>query len=384
MKNIFLAGSTGSIGQNAISVARLHPDYLNITAIAAGHYSLELIRQVIDLKPLYCVVGPAEDSVRIKAELSTFKNINTEVLCGEAGLKEVASSDKVNVVLNAVSGSSGLMLSYWALLFSKELALANKESLVMAGEVLSRMAIHSSCRIVPIDSEHSAIFQCLNCGVKKDVKRLILTASGGPFFRMNLKDMDKITKEMALSHPRWKMGKKISIDSSTLANKGLEIIEAHYLFGIGEKNIEVLIHPEAVIHSMVEYVDGSIIAQLAVTDMKGPIGYALSYPERFENLMETIDLAKVGKIEFFKPDFKKFPFIGLARDALRINKSMPCVFSTANEFFVEKFLEGKVNFTGIAVNVEKVMCAHLPFELNAIEDVLGAKKIALELSAKVL
>jgi 1-deoxy-D-xylulose-5-phosphate reductoisomerase len=291
--------------------------------------------------------------------------------------------DNVDIVLNAISGSSGLMLSYWTILAKKDLALANKESIVMAGDVLMKLSKITSSKIIPVDSEHSAIFQCLNCGVKKDVKKLILTASGGPFFETETYKLNNVTKEMALKHPKWKMGEKITIDSSTLANKGLELIEAHYLFDIDEKNIEVIIHPEAVIHSMVEFVDGSIIAQIAVTDMKGPIGYALSFPERFKDLMKSIDFAKIGNIKFFEPDYKKFPFLELAREALRIGKSMPSVFSEANEFFVQCFLDGKIGFTDIAANVKKVMDMHLPFELNTIEDVLETKKLAQSLFDKV-
>lgn len=383
MKNVFLAGSTGSIGRSAIDIAISYPDYINITAIAAGHFSIGLIKQIIELNPLYCHVPFKEDAVKIISELSSGSNTATKVIYGESQLKDIVFCDDVDIILNAISGSSGLMLSYWTILAKKDLALANKESIVMAGDILTKLSKHTSSKIIPVDSEHSAIFQCLNCGVKKDVKKLILTASGGPFFGTEMSKLNNVTKEMALNHPKWKMGKKITIDSSTLANKGLEIIEAHYLFDIEEKNIDVIMHPEAVIHSMVEFIDGSIIAQIAVADMKGPIGYALSYPERFKYLMKSIDFAKIGNIKFFEPDNKKFPFLELAREALRIGKSMPSVFSEANEFFVQNFLDGKIRFTDIAANVKRVMDMHLPFELNTIEDVLETKKLAQSLFDKV-
>ena len=339
MKNIFLAGSTGSIGRNAAKVVESNPLLLSIKGIAAGHYSREIKEQIIKFKPLYCVISTKKESDKAKEDykksnikLSKLVGYDTEFLYGEEGFKLAVSNDVFDSVLNAISGSAGLMYSYYTLKAGKDLALANKESMVMAGEILNKIAKKNKVNIIPVDSEHSALFQCLKSGVKSDVKKLILTASGGPFYKKKRGFFNDITVEMALNHPKWKMGKKITIDSSTLANKGLEIIEASYLFGFKEDKIDVVIHPQAVIHSMVEFMDGSVIAQMGDADMKGPIGYALSYPRRFHNLMNPISLIEIGNLEFFAPDNKKFPFLNLARYVLREGQSMPA----RNIFFIYK------------------------------------------------
>lgn len=374
MKNIFLAGSTGSIGKSAVDVALSYPESLRVTGIAAGHYSSELKKQVLRLKPAFCILSSKIEMEKAGRELKGLTKNGTVYLCGEEGMEEAVLRGNTDVVLNAISGSAGLLLSYRALEAGKDLALANKESMVMAGEVLNKIAKSRKAGIIPVDSEHSAVFQCLNCGKKNHLKKLILTASGGPFYKLPAGKFQEITKDMALNHPKWKMGKKITVDSATLANKGLEIIEAHFLFDVPEENIDVLIHPQAVIHSMVEFVDGSVIAQMGDTDMKGPIGYALSYPSRFKDLMKPLDIAGIRTLEFFKPDEKKFPFLNLARQALRTGKSMPAVFSEANEFFVNLFLENRISFTDIAKSVEKIMENHTPFALRTIDDVIEAKR----------
>jgi 1-deoxy-D-xylulose-5-phosphate reductoisomerase len=384
MRNIFLAGSTGSIGKNALKVALAYPSLLAVKGIAAGHFTAELKDQILKLNPAYCVLSSKTESETAKSALREFRGIVTKFPYGEEGLIEAVSDGVFDVVLNAISGSSGLMLSYRSLTAGKDLALANKESMVMAGDVLSRAAKASKAKIIPVDSEHSALFQCLRCGAAADVNKLILTASGGPFYNKDAADFKNITVDMALNHPKWKMGKKITIDSSTLANKGLEIIEASFLFNIGEDRIDVLIHPQAAVHSMVEFKDGSVIAQMGQPDMKGPIGYALSYPRRFHGLMKPLNLAEIGKLEFFAPDNKKFPFLNLARYALKTGKSMPAVFCEANEFFVNYFLNGKIAFNDIPQNVEKVMQKHEAFELNTIEDVIEAKKQARRISETAL
>ncbi|MHB1645306.1 MAG: 1-deoxy-D-xylulose-5-phosphate reductoisomerase [Candidatus Acididesulfobacter diazotrophicus] len=382
MKKIFIAGSTGSIGKSTVEVASAYPENIKVTAISAAHYSEILLEQAIKLKPKYCFIPDKNEASNAEAHFK--KNcINTLIFYEEKNLKEIIDSEDVDIVLNSISGSSGLLASYYTILAGKDIALANKESLVTAGDILTKLSKKTNSKIIPVDSEHSAIFQCLRCGVKKDLKKLILTASGGPFLNTEHKNLSGVTKEMALNHPKWKMGEKITIDSSTLANKGLEIIEAHYLFDVEEDKIDVVIHPQAVIHSMVEFHDGTILAQLADADMKGPIGYALSYPERLNGLMKSINLAKIGSIEFLEPDLQKFPFISIAREALKIKKSMPCVFSEANEFFVKKFLKGNIKFTEIAEKVKKVMEKHISFEMDNIEDVLEAKRIAKELASKV-
>ncbi len=383
LKKIFIAGSTGSIGRAAVEVALSYPEKIKITAISAGHYSEILLEQVIRLKPEYCFISDKNEA--LKARTYFKKNfVNAAVFYKDDDLKEIIESDAIDIVLNSISGSSGLLTSYYTILAGKDIALANKESLVTAGDILINLSKKTNSKIIPVDSEHSAIFQCLSCGLKKDLKKLILTASGGPFLNTEYEKLSCVTKEMALNHPKWKMGEKITIDSSTLANKGLEIIEAHYLFGVEENAIDVVVHPQAVIHSMVEFNDGTILAQLADADMKGPIGYALSYPERLSGLMNTINLAKIGSLQFFEPDLQKFPFILLARNALKIKKSMPCVFSEANEFFVKKFLEGNINFTEIAEKVKEVMERHTAFEIENIGDVLEAKRIAREIAEELI
>ncbi len=380
MKNILIAGSTGSVGKSTVEVALSYPGKLSVKAIASGHFTEELKGQIIKLNPSYCILSLKTEMDRAKLEIGNLTGIKTKFLYGEDGFKELILNEDLDVVLNAISGSSGLMLSYLSLKAGKNLALANKESMVMAGDILNRIAKFNKADIIPVDSEHSALFQCLNCGNKSDLKKLILTASGGPFYDLQGVALYGITKDMALSHPKWKMGKKITIDSSTLANKGLEIIEAHYLFNVDEKDIDVLIHPQAIVHSMVEFMDGSVIAQMAQADMKGPIGYALSYPDRFHGLMKPLSLAQIGRLEFFEPDTQKFPFLNLAREALRIGKSMPAVFCEANEFFVNSFLRNEVSFTDIALDVQRVMEKHRPFDIYEIEDVLEAKKQALIMS----
>ncbi len=383
MRNIFIAGSTGSIGKNALNVIAGYPDKLSAKAMAAGHFTDELKEQILLFKPSYCVLSTKAESNKAKESLKNFKGVKTKFTSGEEGFREVILKGGLDIILNAISGSSGLMLSYMSLAAGKDLALANKESMVMAGDILNRTAKSFNAKIIPVDSEHSALFQCLRCGAKSDVKKLILTASGGPFYNKDKTDFENITVDMALNHPKWKMGKKITIDSSTLANKGLEIIEACYLFNIDEKQVDVLIHPQAAVHSMVEFNDGSIMAQMGAADMKGPIGYALSYPRRFKGLMKPINLAEIGRLDFFAPDNEKFPFLNLARYAIKTGKSMPAVFCVANEFFVNSFLEGKISFNKIAVNVDKVMKSHKLFNLNAIEDVIEAKNQAESLSKEV-
>lgn len=380
MKNIFIAGSTGSIGRSAVEVALSYPEKLSIKAIAAGHFTGELKSQIIKLNPSYCILSLKTEMDKAKLEIGSISGIKTKFLYGENGLKELIFNEDLDVILNAISGSSGLMLSYWSVKAGKNLALANKESMVMAGDILNRIAKSNKTGIIPVDSEHSALFQCLNCGNKSDLNKLILTASGGPFYNFPEEKLHGVTRDMALNHPKWKMGKKITIDSSTLANKGLEIIEAHYLFDVDEKGIDVLIHPQAIVHSMVEFMDGSVIAQMAQADMKGPIGYALSYPDRFHGLMKPLSLAQIGRLEFFEPDTRKFPFLNLARETLTVGKSMPAVFCEANEFFVNSFLHDGVSFVDIASNVQKVMEKHIPFDINEIEDVIEAKKQALMIS----
>ncbi len=384
MRNIFLAGSTGSIGRNALEVALAYPDKFAVKGIAAGHFTAELKEQITQFNPLYCVLSSRAESIKAKNELNNVDGVKTKFTFGEEGLCEVVSDDIFDTVLNAISGSAGLMLSYESLAAGKDLALANKESMVMAGDILNRTAKAGKAKIIPVDSEHSALFQCLRSGVNSDVKKLILTASGGPFYDKDKDYFKNITVDMALNHPKWKMGKKITIDSSTFANKGLEIIEASFLFDIEENKIDVLIHPQAVVHSMVEFMDGSIIAQMGDADMKGPIGYALSYPRRLHKLMNPVNLAEIGKLEFFNPDNSKFPFLNLARQSLRAGKSMPAVFCEANEIFVNSFLNKRISFNKIAQNVESVMQKHKPFELKTIEDVLEAKKQAESLSKKLI
>lgn len=360
MKKIAILGSTGSIGCSALDVIRSHPDRFKVEALVAGSNTELLARQAAEFRPR--LVVSKKD--------------------GEAAQIEAATLPDVDIVLSAIVGAAGLKPTYAALKAGKRVALANKESLVAAGAVMTEAKREGAAELIPVDSEHSAIHQVLN-GNLKEVVQIILTASGGPFRTWSKEKLEKATKSEALKHPNWKMGEKITIDSATLMNKGLEIIEAHWLFDLPPEKITVKVHPQSIIHSLVEYVDGSVLAQMGLPDMKTPIAYALAYPDRISAPVPPLDLTKMAPLTFEEPDMERFPALSLAKTALKKGKTYPAVLNGANEIAVYAFLEEKISFLDIVKTVEKVLERHKPFEMNTLDDVLAAdseaRRKALEL-----
>ena len=336
MKGVAILGSTGSIGQSALAVVDAHPSRLRVVGLAAGGNAARLAEQVERYRPSRAALA-------------------TEV--GPQGLIDVATHPDADVVLFASSGTAALDAVLAAIDAGKTIALANKEILVMAGAVVMAAAKARGVAVLPVDSEHNAIHQCLHERPPSDVRRLILTASGGPFRRLGANELHSVTAEDALRHPTWVMGQKITIDSATLMNKGLEVIEARWLFDVGADRIDVIVHPQSIVHSMVEFVDGSVIAQLGVTDMRLPIQYAFSYPERWSAPLPPLDLARAGRLEFEPPDTSRFPCLALAFRALRGPDGLPIVLNAANEVAVAAFLEGRLSFTGISTTIAQVMDA---------------------------
>ncbi|MDR3195938.1 MAG: 1-deoxy-D-xylulose-5-phosphate reductoisomerase [Endomicrobium sp.] len=355
MKKIAILGSSGSIGKQAIDVASKMKEDICVEALAAGSNVKVLKAQIKKFKPSAASVANDSDAKELKKWCVSNK-IKTNVYSGQSGLEKLATMPKVDMVLATLVGSVGLKSIIAAIKAKKDVALANKESLVMAGDYIMKLAEENGVSVLPVDSEHSAIFQCC-VGERKDrIRKIILTASGGPFYKYD-GDFSKITVERALAHPSWKMGKKITIDSATLMNKGLEAIEASVLFGVPIDKVEILIHPQSIAHSMVEYVDGSVIAQLSKPDMRLPIQYALTRPERLKSNIKFLNLAEIGKLEFYKPDFNKFPCLKLAYWAAKKGRAFPAVMNASNEIAVKSFLDKKINFTDIAKIVEKTMKA---------------------------
>ncbi len=377
MKNVVILGATGSIGKNTLEVLSNFKERFSVFGLST-HTNVRLLEeQIRQFNPKMAAVTDEESFKRFS------KNKDIEILYGVDGLKRLASHPQVDLVINALVGSAGLLPSLLALESGKDLAIANKESLVMAGQLLLSKAGEKGAKILPIDSEHSAIQQCLLSGKKEEVKRLILTASGGPFLRKNREDLKGITVEQALSHPTWEMGKKITVDSATLMNKGLEVIEAHWLFGIPPDRIKVLIHPQSIIHSMVEFVDGSVIAQMSVPDMKLPIQYALFYPQRVISHNTRLDLAQTGELTFLEPDYEKFPCLNLAYQALNMGGTAPAVLNAANEVAVETFLERGMAFTDIQSIVGETLSQHSIKHNPQLEDILNADTWARQTAKKL-
>jgi 1-deoxy-D-xylulose-5-phosphate reductoisomerase len=374
MKRISLLGSTGSIGTNTLKVVSEFPEEMQITALAAGRNLPALAEQVIRFRPSLVSVSEPEDVPHLQALLDgrTRGIPKIEYVSGQQGLQLAASHPDSDTVVCAISGSAGLLPAMESVRSGKQLALATKEALVMAGEILIRESRRQNREILPIDSEHNAIHQCLRGENPESIRRLILTASGGPFRNTPLEEFHAITPDCALQHPTWQMGRKISIDSATLMNKGLEIIEAHWLFNIPSHAIEVLIHPQSAIHSMVEMIDGSVIAQLGIADMRVAIQYVLTYPARRTSHLPSLNLQALGRLEFEAPDLHRFPTVRLAYDALRVGGTMPAVLNAANEIAVQAFLDGRIGFMEIPVIIEKTMNQHAEQRLDSIETVLSA------------
>ncbi|MFN2384981.1 MAG: 1-deoxy-D-xylulose-5-phosphate reductoisomerase [Thermoanaerobaculia bacterium] len=355
MRHLSVLGATGSIGRAALEVASAFPDRFRVVALAAGRSVEKLAEQIARHQPRLVSVERREDVARLETLLAP--GTPPRVVYGSEGLEEVATFADADTVLGGLVGALGLRSAFAAVSAGKRLALANKEPLVVAGELILREAAKSGAEIVPVDSEHSAIHQALRCGSPSEVKKLILTASGGPFRERDMATFETITVEDALAHPTWKMGPKISVDSATMMNKGLEIIEAHFLFGVPSDAIDVVIHPQSAVHSLVEFVDGSLVAQLARNDMKLPILYALAYPDRVAAAFGRLDLVALGRLEFFGLDPHRYPAVALARETLAAGGGSPAVLNAANEVAVEAFLEGKISFPGIVHVVSDAVAA---------------------------
>ena len=375
MQGLSIIGSTGSIGRQTLQVVESLPERFRVVALAAGGNLEELAGQIARHRPELVSVSDAEKAAELRERLGRSANGQPgfpEIHYGHEGLASVATHPDAATVVSAAVGVVGLEATYAAVQAGKRLALSNKEVLVAAGEVVMAAVRAKGVELLPVDSEHNAIHQCLRGGKPSEVRRLILTASGGPFRRTPIAQMAQATPEQALAHPNWRMGKRISIDSATLVNKGFEVIEAHWLFGIDSKRIDVVIHPQSTIHSMVEYVDGSILAQLGPTDMRMPIRYALTYPEREGSNGVELKWDALRRLDFEKVPPRKFPCLRLARRALEEGGAQPCALNAADEVAVEAFLDRRLPFSGIARVIEGVLDRMPKVRLNSISDVLAA------------
>ena len=371
MKKIAILGSTGSIGTQTLDVVREHSDELQVVALAAGTNKERLKEQIKEFHPKLVSLSDEKKAQELKEELA---GEQVEVVCGMEGLIEVAGVDSADVVVTAVVGMMGILPTMEAIKKGKDIALANKETLVTAGHLIIPMAKEYGVSILPVDSEHSAIFQSLQGEPKAALDKILLTASGGPFRGKSAELLETVTLEAALNHPNWSMGPKITIDSSTMVNKGLEVMEAKWLFGVDYSQIEVVIQPQSIIHSMVQYVDGAIIAQLGTPDMRVPIEYALFYPERRSLSGDRLDFSKLSQITFEKPDYKVFRGLSLAIEAGKTGGTMPTVFNAANERAVAKFLKGEIKYTDIVCSIEKCMDAHKVSAHPDLEEILATEQ----------
>ena len=371
-KRVVILGATGSIGESALKVARDIPERMEIVGLAAKSNAQKLAAAANEVRPgSVCIVDETQVDVLRKA-----LDYEPRIFSGESGLLEIACLTNADMVLVAIVGTGGLRPALAAIKAGKDLAVASKEILVMAGEIVMRKARDKCVHVLPVDSEHNAIFQCLEGKQATDVRRIILTASGGPFRETPRSDFDSITPEQALKHPTWNMGPKITIDSATLFNKGLEMIEAHWLFGVGMDRVEVVIHPQSIVHSMVEFTDGSTLAQLSYSNMCFPIQYAVTWPDRVPNSLPPLDFSKLSKLEFSTPRYDDFPALNLARRAGETGGTLPAVMNAANEIAVAAFLDRKVRFPEIWEIVEQVMNQHTPVAHADLDAILGADQWA--------
>ncbi len=377
-KGVSILGSTGSIGTNTLDVLRSHPERFRVVSLAAGRNVSLLRAQVEEFRPVFVSVETEDAASALRNSLSA----PVFVEAGPQAAMKAASFEGVDMTVAAISGAAGLLPTMAAVRAGKDIALANKESLVLAGSLIMEEAAKRGANIIPVDSEHSAVFQSLLGHRREDIKRIILTASGGPFLKTPLSELGRMGPDEALRHPRWKMGRKVTIDSSTLVNKGFEVIEARWLFGLPPEKISVVIHPQSIVHSMVEYIDGAIMAQMSAPDMRSPISYALSYPERISSGTEPLDFSRLS-LEFSAPEPERFPCLGLAYEALKTGGTAPAALNAADEVAVGLFLEGRVPFTGISRIVGEVLGAHRSREPRSVEDVLDADREARELARSV-
>jgi 1-deoxy-D-xylulose-5-phosphate reductoisomerase len=377
MKNLSILGSTGSIGINTLKVARHLKDKFRIVALAAKSNVDLLEQQAREFHPELICVYDEKMAMELKRKLP-----EVEVVAGLEGLQAVATHGKAEMVISAMTGTKGLAPTVAAIQAGKNVGLANKESLVSGGELIMSLIKKNGVHLLPIDSEHSALFQCLNGEDPKKIDRMILTASGGPFRTWSSEQLAQISVEQALAHPTWNMGPKVTIDCSTLMNKGLEAIEAHWLFSVPMEQIEVVIHPQSLIHSMIEFTDGSIMAQMGEPSMLVPIQYAMTYPERDQGMLPRFDFTRIHEFQFYPPDFKKFPCLGLAFEAIRQGGSLPCYMNAANEVLVNRFLNKEIGWQDISNKLEKLMNAHPLSKVDTLEDVLTIDEIAREEAKK--
>jgi 1-deoxy-D-xylulose-5-phosphate reductoisomerase len=381
-KKIAILGSTGSIGTNVLRLAAQFPEHFQVAGLTAGWNTGLLKEQIMAFSPSLVSVADEQAAVELAGMLpSSYKDI---IVWGGPGNEQVASLPEVDMVVSAIVGAAGLLPTLAAIKSGKDIALANKETLVMAGRLVIDEVQKNNVRLLPIDSEHSAIFQALEAGRKEDVSRIILTASGGPFLNLDAENLWQVTPLQALNHPNWDMGQKISIDSATLMNKGLEVIEARWLFDVELAKIEVLVHPQSIVHSLVEFVDGSVVAQLGIPDMRVPISYALSYPERLQTGLSRLNLTECRDLSFSEPDLGQFPALRTAYEACRLGGCKPAVLNGANEVAVVAFLEGKIKFPQIASVVAETVENTEFFDDTDIETVLEADRLARIESTKIV
>ncbi|MEK6759751.1 MAG: 1-deoxy-D-xylulose-5-phosphate reductoisomerase [Deltaproteobacteria bacterium] len=378
-KGISILGSTGSIGTSTLDVIRNHTDRFQVISLAAGNNTDLLKEQIAEFAPVFVSVQTTEAAKEISRDAPKGLKIGV----GVDGACEAASYSGVEITVSAISGAAGLVPTLAAIKAGKDIALANKETLVLAGPLVMEEAARRSVRLLPVDSEHSAVFQSLSGHRRDDIKRLVLTASGGPFLVDNGVDLDTVTPELALKHPKWNMGRKISIDSATLMNKGLEVIEARWLFDIPPEQISVVIHPQSIVHSMVEYIDGSMISQMSSPDMKGPIAYALAWPGRIDSGTKPLSLPGL-QLDFMAPDIKRFPCLSLSWEALSMGGTAPAVLNAADEIAVEMFLSGRIRFTGIYRLISEVLSRHSVVAASSLEAVLEADRWAREVAISLV
>ena len=397
-QGIAILGSTGSIGISTLDVVSRHPKEFRVVALSANTQSERLLEQCCRYHPEYAVMSNADSAADLETKLAK-RGLSTKVLAGEQGLTEIASLTQVDAVMAAIVGAAGLVPSLAAAEAGKKVLLANKEALVMSGALFMNAISRHNAQLLPIDSEHNAIFQCMPAGFQNKlspgsdtelgrglktlgVKRIMLTASGGPFLNSDLSTLGQVTPDQACAHPKWKMGRKISVDSATLMNKGLEVIEACWIFDSKPEDIEVVVHPQSVIHSMVEYVDGSVLAQLGNPDMRTPIAHALAWPNRMTSGVSSLDMIKTAKLEFEKPDFEKFPCLRLAYEAISAGGTAPAILNAANEIAVDNFLNGNLAYLDIAKVVEKTLEKTTIREFNDLPSLLEedakARLLAME------
>ena len=386
MQNITILGSTGSIGKSTLDVVGRHPEKFTVFALSANTQHEVLLEQCLKFRPKYAVMRDESGAQRLKEGIAEAE-LNTEVECGVAALEKIASLPEVDIVMAAIVGAAGMQPALAAARSGKRILLANKETLVMVGQLFIDAVKENGAVLLPIDSEHNAIFQVLpregSLG-GGGVKRILLTASGGPFRNFSKEALERVTPDEACRHPNWVMGRKISIDSATMMNKGLEVIEAHWLFNAGADQIRVVVHPESIIHSMVEYIDGSILAQLGNPDMRTPIAYALGFPQRIDSGVESLDLCRIATLHFEEPDFSRFPCLALAFQALKAGGAAATILNAANEVAVQYFLEKKIRFTAISEMIEQTLSELGALPLDTLEEAIEIDRVARNVASALL